>query len=457
MISTKRVVITGLGAMSPLGPAKNLFQNIKDSKIGINTLQNFLDLEFDQNDKINQKSKYLHPEFQQERFESFNLNFLAYVNQSTNSLQQEFMNKNPIYKKHLSYSNRSSMMAIKSCQEALLDSGLLDQSRLTDKSLSEMPRTQKNLGNLEFYPPERTGVSLGTTLLGFIDVTRLEQQINDSNRYKNSISPYFIPKILNNTPSGIISMIYNLRGPSTSHSEACATGNHSIGDGYLAIKYNRADCMIVGATDSCLDPSVIGGFARARALTKANTIENASIPFDKKRSGFVIGEGAGVLVLEELEMAKKRGATIYAEIKGYSATNDAFHMTAPSENGEAAYNAMRIVMEDQKNKLLPVDYVNAHATSTPIGDDIELRAIQKLFGSENELPYISSSKGALVWLMCQLLYRFHINSSIVTHKIKYYYPKRLINSRPDSCLRLRSKRLKYSLFLFIGYLQKMLI
>lgn len=303
-----------------------------------------------------------------------------------------------MFRKHKSYSNRSTSLALEATTNALLDSGLLDE-----KSLSNTQPRQQNLP-IKYHDPTRIGTSLGTTLLGFIDITKTEQTVHETGRFRNAISPYFIPRILNNTPSGVISMSFNLKGPTISHSEACATGNHSIGDGYLNIKYGRADCMVVGATDSCLDPSVVGGFNRIRALTKAEDVNQASIPFDQHRSGFVMGEGAGCLVLEDLESAQARGAEIYAEIIGYSATNDAFHITAPSSNGEAAYNAMKFVLEEGKLSQetetdLKIGYVNAHATSTPIGDDIELNSIKRIFQNSSNLPYVTSSKGHIGHLL----------------------------------------------------------
>merc|ERR1712071_124731 len=230
---------------------------------------------------------------------------------------------------------------------------------------------------------------------GFVDIAMAEQKMQDSGRFRPEISPWFIPRILNNTPAGAISMMYDFRGPNTSHTEACATGNHSIGDGYLQIKLNRADCMIVGAADSCLDPTVLGGFARIRALSRSNTAD-ASRPFDQKRDGFVMGEGAGILVLESLESAHARGAEIHAEICGYSATADAHHITAPSASGDAAFRAMKLCLAEAA--VDGVDYVNAHATSTPLGDDIEAAAIQRIHEG-GEQPYVSSNKGSVGHLL----------------------------------------------------------
>merc|ERR1712066_20114 len=162
----------------------------------------------------------------------------------------------------------------------------------------------------------------------------------------------------------------------------------------MQIKYNRADLMVVGASDSCLDPTVLGGFARIRALSK-NSENNASRPFDKNRDGFVMGEGAGILVLEDLEHAKNRHGQIYAEITGYGATADAHHITAPSDEGEAAFNAMKLALKE--SEIENVDLVNAHATSTPLGDDIEVSAVKRIFG-EN-LPFLTSNKGAIGHLL----------------------------------------------------------
>lgn len=341
-------------------------------KGGVTSLKNFVTM------KKEIKGGLLYPELEERFYQS--------GAQSVAPCNADFAELLPNFKKHRGYSNRTTQMALLAAGYALKDARLIDD----DGSFIHFEQINEN----------RVGVSVGSCLLGFIDIVETEQKMQKTGRFRQQISPWFIPRILNNTPAGAISMEYNFRGPNTSHTEACATGNHSIGDGFMQIKFNRADCMIVGASDSCLDPTVLGGFARIRALSKNDT-ETASRPFDKNRDGFVMGEGAGILVLEELENAKARNAKIYAEVSGYAATADAHHITAPSDGGHAAFQAMKLALEE--SGLDKVDMVNAHATSTPLGDDIEVNAVKRIFGGENEdiqeLPYLTSNKGAIGHLL----------------------------------------------------------
>lgn len=325
------------------------------------------------------KGGLLYPELEDRFYQS--------AAQAVAPIKADFTELVPNFKKHRGYSNRTTQMALLAANYALKDAGFINND---------------GTYHFEKIDENRVGVSVGSCLLGFIDIVETEQKVQKTGRFRQQISPWFIPRILNNTPAGAISMEYNFRGPNTSHTEACATGNHSIGDGFLQIKFNRADCMVVGASDSCLDPTVLGGFARIRALSKNNTA-SASRPFDKSRDGFVMGEGAGILVLEELEHAKARNARIYAEVSGYAATADAHHITAPNSEGRAAFQAMKLALEE--SELERVDMVNAHATSTPLGDDIEASAVKRIFGRGNggisgeNLPYLTSNKGAIGHLL----------------------------------------------------------
>ena len=207
------------------------------------------------------------------------------------------------------------------------------------------------------------------------------------------ISPFFIPSIITNLASGQIAMRYGLRGPNSCVATACATGNNAIGDSLELIRREAADVMIAGGSEAVITPLTIGGFSAMKALsTRNDEPHRASRPFDKGRDGFVMGEGAGVVILEELEHALRRGARIYAELVGYGMSADAYHMTAPEPEGIGAITSMRLALEDAGLKPEEVDYINAHGTSTPVGDAAETRAIKQLFGDHAHRLAVSSIK-----------------------------------------------------------------
>lgn len=334
----KRVVITGLGAICPAGASKS--SSWKNVLLGKSFVQ-----KLDSNIYKNIPTKI-----------AATLDGICVP---------EFEPKNMI--RSMAPSTRLALLAT---HEAVVDSKLFDQN--VDK--------------------ENIGVSVGVGMVDLEDVCRMAQTLQSS---YSRVSPYFIPRILLNMAAGQISMKYGIQGPNHAVSTACATGAHAIGDAFRFIQHGEAIAMICGAAESCISPLSIASFCRLRALSTQNdTPELASRPFDTKRDGFVIGEGSAILVLEELEHALKRNAKIYGEIIGYGMSGDAAHLTAPSEDGQGAYLAMKRSINDAKIDKSQITYINAHATSTPIGDSIELTAINRLFGEHSKNVYVSSTKGA---------------------------------------------------------------
>ena len=238
--------------------------------------------------------------------------------------------------------------------------------------------------------PYRAGVSIGSGIGGLSIMESEHEKI--LTKGPTRVNPFLIPMMISNMAAGNVAIALGLKGKCVNVVTACATGSHSIGDALRAIQYGDADIMVAGGTESAITPIGVAGFSALTALTTSTDPNHASIPFDKERSGFVIGEGAGVVVLEELEHAKQRGARILAEVSGYGATCDAFHITSPSEDGEGAAMAMRLAMEEAGIAPEEVSYINAHGTSTHHNDLSETRAIKKAFGDAAGQLYINSTK-----------------------------------------------------------------
>ncbi len=247
-------------------------------------------------------------------------------------------------------------------------------------------------GLLEDKPkPERTGVYIGAGLGGITTIEATHDRLKEKG-LRRGISPYFVPALIINLAGGQVSIFHGFKGPLMSHVSACSTAAHSIGEAYLAIRYGRADVMVAGGAESTITALSVGGFAAARALsTRNDEPTKASRPFSNSRDGFVMGEGCGLLILEELEHAKARGAKILAEIVGYGANSDAYHVTAPSLEGEGGQACMRLALEDAGIGPDAVQYINAHGTSTA-ADAVETHAIRQVFGEYADKVLVSSTK-----------------------------------------------------------------
>ena len=254
----------------------------------------------------------------------------------------------------------------------------------SDQAISDANLTLENLDT------KRIGVSIGSGIGGLGSIE--DNSIILKEKGPKKISPFFVPGAIINMASGNVAIKYNLQGPNISIVSACSSAGHSIGYSARTISYGDADIMITGGSEAGITPLGLAGFNASKALSTNNkNPEKASCPWDKKRDGFLLGEGSGILVLEELDFAKNRGAKIYGEVVGFGQSDDAFHITAPAEDGRGAYNAMINALNDFKESPTLIDYINAHGTSTPLGDVIEAKSIAEIF-KENESLSISSTK-----------------------------------------------------------------
>ena len=340
----RRVVVTGIGTINPLGSSVNQSWNaLIESKSGISKIKSF--------------------------------DITDYPCQIAGSIDDSSINEEIVSLREQRKIDRFITLGLIAANEAVLDSGFVS--------------SEEN--------EERMGVMVGSGI-GGLDTIYRNSSILD-NQGIRKISPFFIPSSLINLLSGHISIKYGLKGPNSSPVTACATGTHAIGDSFTIIKNNKADLMVCGGAEAAICPLGIAGFSAARALcdTFNDQPTKGSRPWDKDRSGFVMGEGAGVLVLEELEHAKQRNAKIYAEVKGYGMSGDAYHITKPSEDGSGGYRAMKMALNEAKLNSGDIDYVNAHGTSTPVGDVIELSAVEKLISNPN--LFMSSNKSAIGHLL----------------------------------------------------------
>ena len=274
-----------------------------------------------------------------------------------------------------------------------------DQRRVDDFILYAIAAADEAVADSGWKPEttedfERTGVIIGSGIGGLATIA--ETAIEMHEKGPRRVSPFFIPSALINLASGQVSIRHGFKGPNHSVVTACATGAHAIGDAARMIRYGDADVMVAGGAEASVCPIGVAGFIACRAMSTGfnDAPEKASRPYDKDRDGFVMGEGAGILILEELEHARARGAKIYAEVAGYGMAGDAYHITAPAEDGDGGFRAMRAAVRDAGVDPSQVDYINAHGTSTPLGDEIELGAVTRLLGDAAAGATMSSTKSA---------------------------------------------------------------
>jgi len=279
-----------------------------------------------------------------------------------------------------------------------------DRRKMADFIIFGLAAAQQAIEDANWKPETeeqryRSGVLIGSGIGGLNEIVEGADTLRE--RGPRRLSPFFIPMALINLVSGHTSIRFGLKGPNHAVVTACSTGAHAIGDAARFISMDDADVMVAGGSESAICRLGMAGFAASRALSTNfnDTPEKASRPWDKDRDGFVMGEGAGVVVLEELEHAKARGAKIYAELVGYGLSGDAYHITAPSEDGSGAYRAMEMAMKRAGLSPSDIDYVNAHGTSTPLGDEIEVQAVKRLFGAAAGQISMSSTKSAIGHLL----------------------------------------------------------
>lgn len=331
-----RVVVTGMGAITPIGNDVSSFWNSSTEGVcGIDFIKSF-------------------------NTDEFKVKIAAEV--------KDFVAGEVIEKKESKRMDKFCQFAMAAAKEAVENSGL-------------------NLGEID---KERFGVIVSSGIGGLGTIEKEHEKLMEKG--PSRVSPLLIPMIIGNMASGNIAIKYGAKGVCTSVVTACATGTNSIGDAFRLIKQGLADIMIAGGAEASITPLGIAGFTALTALNESEDVKRASIPFDKERNGFVMGEGAGVLILESLDHAIKRNAKIYAEIVGYGATCDAYHMTSPDPEGDGAARAMKLAIEEAEIGALEVSYINAHGTGTPYNDKFETIAIKKVFDKDAYNIPISSTK-----------------------------------------------------------------
>lgn len=339
----RRVVITGLGVITPIGNnVDEYWNNLKAGKIGFGEITSF--------DPSEHKAKIA-------------------------GEVKDFEPKDYIERKKAKRMDRFTQFSIAAAKQAIEDSKL----------------------DLDKEDVERIGVVVGTGVGGLGSIEKESQKI--LSKGPNKVSPMFIPRVITNIAAGNIAIEFGLKGVCTNVVTACATSTNTIGDACRIIKYGDADVMVAGGTESCIVPIGVAGFTSLQALSTSEDPTKASRPFDKNRDGFVMGEGAGIVILEELEHAKARGANILAEVKGYGSACDAYHITAPAPGGEGAARAIELAIKDANIQPEDISYINAHGTSTEYNDKLETAAIKTVFGKHAYDIPISSTKSMIGHLL----------------------------------------------------------
>ena len=370
----RRVVVTGMGAVTPVGnDVATMWRSLIEGRSGAAPITHF-------------------------DASSFEVRFACEVKGFDVS---QYMDR-----KEAKRSDQFTQYAVAAAYQAMHDAGFGDSTG---------------------YDPENTGVIIGSGI-GGLKIFEEQHDVYRS-RGPTKISPFFIPMFISDIAAGIVSMQFNAKGPNYATVSACATSAHAIGDAFRTIQYGDADVMITGGAEATVTPMAVGGFANMKALSERNdSPETASRPFDATRDGFVMGEGGAVLILEELEHAKRRGARIYSEIVGYGATGDAYHLTAPAPNGEGAQRAMKRALKDAGLQPAEIGYINAHGTSTPANDLNETAAIKAVFGEHAYKLNVSSTKSATGHMLGAagavelVIGTLAINNSLIPPTINYTTP-----------------------------------
>ena len=340
---SNRVVVTGMGAITPIGNSVDEFwSGLKEKKVGIGPITVF-------------------------DTENYKVKLAAEV--------KGFEGKNYMDPKTAKRMERFSQFAVAAAKEALEHSGI----------------------EMEKEDPYRVGVCIGSGIGSLQSIEREYKKLLDKG--PSRVNPLLVPLMIGNMAAGNVAIQFGLKGKCFNVVTACATGTHSIGEAFRSIQYGEADVMVAGGTEGSVCPIGVGGFSALTALSTCEDPTRCSIPFDKERSGFVMGEGAGVVVLEELEHAKARGAKIYAEVAGYGCTSDAYHITSPAEDGAGAAKAMEYAVKDAGLNLEDITYINAHGTATHHNDLFETRAIKLLFGDHAKDIKINSTKSMVGHLL----------------------------------------------------------
>ena len=395
----RRVVITGMGAITPVGNSvEDFWKSIKEGKHGFGIISRFDASEFKAH--VAAEVKDFDPK--------------QYIDPKQARRMAPFV-----------------QLAMAAAKEAMEDSGL----------------------DMEKEDPYRCGTCVGSGIGSMQDLETEAGHI--ASRGPKFVNPIFIPKMISNMASGNISIQYGLKGKSIDIVTACATGTNCIGEAMRTLQYNDADVMVAGGAESAVTPLSVAGFCQLTALSSSEDPDKCSLPFDKNRSGFVMGEGAGVVVLEELEHAKKRGAKIYAELVGYGCSSDAFHITLPAEDGSGAAMAMENAIKDAGLENNDIEYINAHGTSTHANDLFETRAIKKLFGdhaydikvnsTKSMIGHLLGGAGAVECITCVK----ELEEGYIHQTLGYETPDEEMDL--DYCKEASNKDIKYALSNSLGF------